>query len=128
MSEHRRWTKSNRTENNDHFAIKEVNFNQALGYYNSMLEAWGEITEETSRFMNGRLDEDLKLTDQIMKSETSVEAAQVQSQFLAKMFADYSIEQQRLLRLAAKATPVVPGTNKGESSSKPRRKGRGKSH
>ena len=102
MTARNRWTKSDQPKHDNQFAINSDNINQALGQYKYMLGSWVELSEETSRFMNCRLKEDLKVADEIIETGNAIDAAQVQARFMNKMFADYSNEAQKILHLMSK--------------------------
>ena len=125
MTAQDRWAKSDHKKSTDQFAINSDNLNQAFEQYQSMLGAWMKFSQETSRFLNCRIKEDLKAADEISTSKTPLEAAQVQARFIGKMVTDYSTESQNFLGLLAQSSAnEISPKNKSKPTGRNAKSGR----
>lgn len=80
--------------------------------------AWFEIMQESMRFMNERLQQDLEAQRKMLACTTPQELMQVQSEFMKTAFAQYTQETQRMmekmgLAMTAAAPDTMPKTRRG---------------
>ncbi|MGK7652795.1 MULTISPECIES: phasin family protein [unclassified Roseovarius] len=69
--------------------------------------AWMEIMQESMRFMNARLQEDMEVQRAMLACTTPQELMKVQTDFCRKAMADYTEETQRMMRKMGLAVEVT---------------------